>query len=124
MRDWEMQEINAGGRSTAHIRDDLLKQPPNWGGHDLALEAAERLELLTELLTLAEANRDEARAKVDGGKWQWGVRTTWDDGTTTDGWYRDETAAYRVAAPSPDRNQVVRRRVGPVEQVTDDGSGT
>lgn len=65
----------------------------------------------------------EARAKaVDGGEWQWGVRTTWDDGTITDGWYRDEAAARRVAAPSPVRNQVIRRQVGPVTPVTDDGA--
>lgn len=130
-------------RLAADISRDLRARGP-WPSERLLAEAADKLDGLIALLAEAETarddyatrlkatdrayaaaarERDEARAKaVDGGEWQWGVRTTWDDETITDGWYRDEAAARRVAAPSPARNQVIRRRVGPVEPVTDDGA--
>lgn len=81
--------------------------------------AAER-----ERLAFAVTEIDRARAKaLDGGEWQWGVR--WGEFGSTTEWGWTEESAREYVAQITDTDVVavvVRRRLGPVEPVTDDGS--
>lgn len=80
------------------------------------------------LAALATANREraEARAKVDGGEWQWGVLVTFPGGEPFEDWADDEAEARRMLGQRylDETKQLIRRWHGPVEAVTDDGSGT
>ena len=71
-----------------------------------------------------------ARAKVDGGEWQWGVRYESTDGAheSWDDWTqrrtRDYVAQYNNINSRLSKATLIRQWRGPVEPVTDDGSGT
>lgn len=99
----------------------LLNDRDEWARG--AREDGAEIERLTRELAEVTRERDEARAKaVDGGEWQWGVRPL--DGRE-DQWASGEAGARDLLAScrrfGTGGFALIRRPVGPVESVTDDG---